>query len=302
VQAVPALIEVVGHSTTLAPRACYRFSSHVIIKRPYNAWRPAGFLAVGRKGFGSLARPAEIRQAGGGDAVYDGGLVAAEIAELISNRGLWAEPYGALAGTAGLAKATAGRGIPAKCSASTRTSCTARSPASMSTNRVFEKYMRCGRAHPASARPSLLSAVDYRARQPWENGCIESFNARDELINGKIFYTLREAQIISKAATPLQRDQAPHITRIQAASTRSVRACLRSVVGCVPATDSAGHAGATADLELSTRTTQWAPITPVSALCFEYRQQYRPEFRMEDTVAGSKGFRCSSWVASVSRI
>jgi len=30
---------------------------------------------------------------------------------------------------------------------------------------------------------------------PWENGYIESFNARlrDELLNGEIFYTLREA-------------------------------------------------------------------------------------------------------------
>ena len=33
---------------------------------------------------------------------------------------------------------------------------------------------------------------------PWENGYIERFNARlrDELVNGEIFYTLREAQII----------------------------------------------------------------------------------------------------------
>ena len=33
---------------------------------------------------------------------------------------------------------------------------------------------------------------------PWENGFIESFNARlrDELIDGEIFYTLREAQIV----------------------------------------------------------------------------------------------------------
>ena len=32
---------------------------------------------------------------------------------------------------------------------------------------------------------------------PWENGYIESFNARlrDELLNGEIFYTLREARI-----------------------------------------------------------------------------------------------------------
>ncbi len=33
---------------------------------------------------------------------------------------------------------------------------------------------------------------------PWENGCVESFNARlrDELLNGEIFYPLREAEVI----------------------------------------------------------------------------------------------------------
>jgi putative transposase len=33
---------------------------------------------------------------------------------------------------------------------------------------------------------------------PWENGYIESFNAglRNGLLNGEIFYTLREAQIV----------------------------------------------------------------------------------------------------------
>jgi putative transposase len=33
---------------------------------------------------------------------------------------------------------------------------------------------------------------------PWENGYIESFNARlrDELLNGEVFYSLREAQIL----------------------------------------------------------------------------------------------------------
>jgi len=33
---------------------------------------------------------------------------------------------------------------------------------------------------------------------PWENGYVESFNARlrDELLNGEVFYTLKEAQII----------------------------------------------------------------------------------------------------------
>ncbi len=34
--------------------------------------------------------------------------------------------------------------------------------------------------------------------RPWENGYIESFNARlrDELLDGEIFYSLREAQIV----------------------------------------------------------------------------------------------------------
>jgi transposase InsO family protein len=34
--------------------------------------------------------------------------------------------------------------------------------------------------------------------RPWENGYIKSFNAwlRDELLNGEIFYSLREAQIV----------------------------------------------------------------------------------------------------------
>jgi len=33
---------------------------------------------------------------------------------------------------------------------------------------------------------------------PWENGYIESFNSklRDELLNGEIFYTLREAKVL----------------------------------------------------------------------------------------------------------
>lgn len=33
---------------------------------------------------------------------------------------------------------------------------------------------------------------------PWENGYIESFNGklRDEIVNGELFYTLKEAQIL----------------------------------------------------------------------------------------------------------
>ena len=36
---------------------------------------------------------------------------------------------------------------------------------------------------------------------PWENGFVESFNARlrDELLNGEIFYSLAEARVIIEA-------------------------------------------------------------------------------------------------------
>jgi len=45
---------------------------------------------------------------------------------------------------------------------------------------------------------SQLSAAYIERGSPWENGYIESFDARlrDELLDGEIFYTLREAQIV----------------------------------------------------------------------------------------------------------
>jgi len=35
---------------------------------------------------------------------------------------------------------------------------------------------------------------------PWENGYVESFNGKllDEFLNGEIFYTLREAQVLNE--------------------------------------------------------------------------------------------------------
>ncbi len=41
-------------------------------------------------------------------------------------------------------------------------------------------------------------AVYITPGSPWENGYCESFNGklRDELLNGEIFYTLREAQVL----------------------------------------------------------------------------------------------------------
>ena len=47
---------------------------------------------------------------------------------------------------------------------------------------------------------------------PWERGCCESFNARfrDELLNGEIFYSLKEAQIIIEQGRRHYNTKRPH--------------------------------------------------------------------------------------------
>ena len=47
---------------------------------------------------------------------------------------------------------------------------------------------------------------------PWENGYCESFNARfrDELLNGEIFYSLKEAQIIIEKWRSYDNNLRPH--------------------------------------------------------------------------------------------
>jgi putative transposase len=47
---------------------------------------------------------------------------------------------------------------------------------------------------------------------PWENGYCESFNGRmrDELLNGEIFYSLREAQIIIESWRTHYNTKRPH--------------------------------------------------------------------------------------------
>jgi putative transposase len=60
-----------------------------------------------------------------------------------------------------------------------------------------------GQSSSAKAVQEWIAAVGARTAyiapgSPWENGYVESFNARlrDELLNGEIFYTLKEAQIV----------------------------------------------------------------------------------------------------------
>ena len=47
---------------------------------------------------------------------------------------------------------------------------------------------------------------------PWENGYCESFNARfrDELLNGEVFYSLREAQILIEQWRTHYNTKRPH--------------------------------------------------------------------------------------------
>ena len=89
---------------------------------------------------------------------------------------------------------------------------------------------------------------------PWENGYIESFNARlrDELLDGEIFYTLREAQIVIESwRRHYNTRPAARVARLQATSTRGVRARARRVAGCATSTSSARHASAQANLKLT---------------------------------------------------
>ena len=62
-----------------------------------------------------------------------------------------------------------------------------------------------GPAFIAKALREWIAAVGARTAyiepgSPWENGYCESFNSklRDELLNGEIFYSLREAKVVIK--------------------------------------------------------------------------------------------------------
>jgi transposase InsO family protein len=83
---------------------------------------------------------------------------------------------------------------------------------------------------------------------PWENGFIESFNARlrDELLDGEIFYTLREAQIIIESWRRHYNTIRPHASIGYRAPAPEVfvRASTHRMAACATPTSSAGHAPA----------------------------------------------------------
>ena len=91
---------------------------------------------------------------------------------------------------------------------------------------------------------------------PWENGYVESFNARfrDELLDGEIFYSLREAQVIIESWRRHYNTVRPHGSiGYKPPAPEVFRARLHRKAGCETPTISAGHAhgGAQADHELT---------------------------------------------------
>lgn len=76
---------------------------------------------------------------------------------------------------------------------------------------------------------------------PWENGYIESFNARlrDELLNGEIFYSLEEARIVIENWRRDYNTKRPHSSlRLSASSSRKPHAAAPV---CATPTGSAGR-------------------------------------------------------------
>jgi transposase InsO family protein len=66
---------------------------------------------------------------------------------------------------------------------------------------------------PTAPKPSsAIGCVEAEPGSPWENGYTESFNSklRDELLNGELFYTLREAQILIAGWRRLYNGLRPH--------------------------------------------------------------------------------------------
>ena len=64
---------------------------------------------------------------------------------------------------------------------------------------------------------------------PWENGYIESFNARlrDELLDGEIFYSLREAQTVIESRRRHYNRIRPHAPEVFVPALAAWPAALR---------------------------------------------------------------------------
>ena len=105
----------------------------------------------------------------------------------------------------------------------------------------------------AKAVQEWITAVGARAAyiapgSPWENGFIESFNARlrDELLDGEIFYSLREAKVVIESWRR-------HYNQVRPHASLGYRAPAPEVV--VPARAAAARPAPPATLPLAPRPT-----------------------------------------------
>ena len=101
----------------------------------------------------------------------------------------------------------------------------------------------------AKAVQEWISAVGAKTAyiapgSPWENGYVESFNARlrDELLDGDLLHSPRGADCHRELAPSLQCRPAPCSPRLQGTGPRGVRASSRRMAGSATPTGSAGHA------------------------------------------------------------
>ena len=102
----------------------------------------------------------------------------------------------------------------------------------------------------AKAVQEWISAVGAKTAyiapgSPWENGYVESFNARlrDELLDGEIFYTLGEAQIVIESWRRYYNAVRPHAALGYKAPAPEVFVpALAAWPAPQPQTSSAGHA------------------------------------------------------------
>ena len=95
----------------------------------------------------------------------------------------------------------------------------------------------------AKAVQAWITAVGARTAyiapgSPWENGFVESFNARlrDELLDGEIFYSLREAQIVIEGWRRHYNAVRPHASLGYRAPAPEVLVPTRAVQPARPAT------------------------------------------------------------------
>ena len=87
---------------------------------------------------------------------------------------------------------------------------------------------------------------------PWENGYCESFNSklRDELLNGEIFTTLREAQVLIESwRRHYNAVQATLLARLSAAGPEAISASARPALRFRPVSPHAGSKWPDCDLD-----------------------------------------------------